>query len=161
MSNVQLDDLTPNNLGMLKRINAVVLPTSYTDSFYDEALKVGQLAKLAYYNEIPVGAIRCCLEVSPEHTKPSRIYIMTIAVLSPYRENGIGGMLLDHIEKYAAETFIPELSVHCLTDDSEVLEWYKKRGFEIVEEVKGYYKRLTPAKDAYLMVKKLKEEKKE
>ncbi|KAG5367099.1 putative N-acetyltransferase san [Yarrowia sp. B02] len=155
MSKVQLDDLTPNNLGMLKRINAVVLPTTYTDSFYQEALTVGQLAKLAYYNEIPVGAIRCCLEVPQEHTKPSRIYIMTIAVLAPYRENGIGGMLLDHIEQYAREEKVPELSVHALTDDADVLEWYKKRGFEVVDEVKGYYKRLTPAKDAFLMVKKL------
>lgn len=154
---IRLDDLTAHNLGVLKRINSVVLPMAYTDKFYEESLAVGQLAKLAYYNEIPVGAVRCCLETTGEgDTKPSRVYIMTLAVLAPYRENGMGGKLLQHIEDHARdELFVHELSVHALTDDDEVIEWYKKRGFEVAEEVVGYYKRLCPPRDAFLMVKKI------
>jgi hypothetical protein len=43
---VQLDDLTANNLGVLKRINSVVLPTNYGEAWYKDSLNVGQLAKL-------------------------------------------------------------------------------------------------------------------
>lgn len=43
---VQLDDLTANNLGVLKRINSVVLPTNYGETWYKDSLNVGQLAKL-------------------------------------------------------------------------------------------------------------------
>lgn len=43
---ISLDDLTPNNLGVLRRINSVVLPTTYSDTWYKDSLKVGELAKL-------------------------------------------------------------------------------------------------------------------
>jgi hypothetical protein len=41
-----LDDLTPQNIGVLKRLNTVLFPVPYSENFYKESLKVGELAKL-------------------------------------------------------------------------------------------------------------------
>jgi N-alpha-acetyltransferase 50 len=42
---VTLDDLTSQNLGLLKRLNKVLFPVPYSDKFYKESLQVGELAK--------------------------------------------------------------------------------------------------------------------
>jgi hypothetical protein len=41
-----LDDLTPQNVGVLKRLNTVLFPVPYSEKFYKESLNVGELAKL-------------------------------------------------------------------------------------------------------------------
>lgn len=46
---ISLDDLTPQNIGVLKRLNKVLFPVPYSDKFYKESLTVGELAK--YGNE--------------------------------------------------------------------------------------------------------------
>ncbi|KAF4024960.1 hypothetical protein G4228_016899 [Cervus hanglu yarkandensis] len=56
---IELGDVTPHNIKQLKRLNQVVFPVSYNDKFYKDVLEVGQLAKLAYFNDIAVGAV-CC-----------------------------------------------------------------------------------------------------
>ena len=42
---ITLDDLTPQNIGVLKRLNKVLFPVPYSDKFYKESLTVGELAK--------------------------------------------------------------------------------------------------------------------
>jgi hypothetical protein len=43
---ITLDDLTPQNIGVLKRLNIVLFPVPYSEKFYKESLNVGELAKL-------------------------------------------------------------------------------------------------------------------
>jgi hypothetical protein len=43
---ITLDDLTPQNIGVLKKLNTVLFPVPYSDKFYKESLTVGELAKL-------------------------------------------------------------------------------------------------------------------
>lgn len=151
MANIQLDDLTVNNLGVLKRINEAVLPISYQDSWYQDSLKVGELAKLAYFNDLPVGAIRCSLETPQNHNSPTRIYIMTLGVLEPYRRYGIATKLVNHVVEEAKGMYVHEILVHVWADNQAAIEWYTKRGFEKGDLVKGYYKKLPGDGDAYLM----------
>ncbi|KAK9488146.1 acyl-CoA N-acyltransferase [Lipomyces starkeyi] len=151
--NIALDDLTVNNIGVLRRINSVVLPTSYSDSWYKDSLVVGELAKLAYFNDIPVGAIRCSLETPPNHKDQTRIYIMTLAVLSPYRGYGIGRKLVDHILEQAKKMFVKEVYCHVWVENEDALNWYQHIGFEKGNLVTGYYKKMTPAGDAYILRK--------
>ncbi|KAK9459324.1 acyl-CoA N-acyltransferase [Lipomyces oligophaga] len=146
---IELDDLTANNLGVLRKINSVVLPTKYSDAWYKESLTVGELAKLAYFNEIPVGAIRCALET--KNDQKTKIYIMTVAVLAPYRGYGIGRRLIDHIIEYAKTVFVKEVYCHVWTRNDEALQWYLKLGFEKGVLVKEYYKKMDPPEDAYLL----------
>lgn len=41
-----LDDLTHQNIGLLKKLNTVLFPVPYSEKFYKESLTVGELAKL-------------------------------------------------------------------------------------------------------------------
>ena len=41
-----LGELTPNNVGQLKTLNAVLFPVYYNDKFYKNSLESGELTKL-------------------------------------------------------------------------------------------------------------------
>lgn len=43
---IELDDLTVNNIGVLEKINEVVLPTRYPEDFYKKALESNDFVKL-------------------------------------------------------------------------------------------------------------------
>ena len=43
---ITLDDLTHQNIGILKKLNTVLFPVPYSEKFYKESLTVGELAKL-------------------------------------------------------------------------------------------------------------------
>jgi ribosomal protein S18 acetylase RimI-like enzyme len=110
---------------------------------------------LAFYNELPVGAVRCALETPQNHNQPTKIYIMTLAVLAPYRGYGIGTKLLDHIIEQAKEMYVHDVYVHVLATDEDAIQWYEKRGFDKGDLVKEYYKTMQPRGDAYVMSKKI------
>jgi N-alpha-acetyltransferase 50 len=94
---IELGDCTHHNLKQLKKINSVVFPVSYNDRFYLDVLESGELAKLAYYNDIVVGAVCCRID---QVANQRRLYIMTLGCLYPYRRLGIGTVMLEHILKY-------------------------------------------------------------
>ncbi|RHZ82725.1 hypothetical protein Glove_104g50 [Diversispora epigaea] len=157
---ISLGDVTPNNLGQLKRLNSVLFPVNYSEKFYKDVLEVGEFAKLAYFNDACVGAV-CCRKEPIQGTIPeqTKLYIMTLGVLAPYRNLGLGTTLLTHILHHAtcgtptAPKFI-EIFLHVQTSNEEALAFYQKYGFEIIGTVEGYYKKITPP-DAYILSKKL------
>ena len=61
------------------QVNAVVFPVVYHDKFYRDVLDAGELAKLAYYNDIVVGAVCCRVDTSAESGE-RKLYIMTLGV---------------------------------------------------------------------------------
>ncbi|GFQ65666.1 n-alpha-acetyltransferase 50 [Trichonephila clavata] len=71
---IELGDVTPHNIRQLKRLNQVVFPVSYNDKFYKDILVAGELAKLAYYNDIVVGAY---LKVTSNFKMESRKLFLT------------------------------------------------------------------------------------
>lgn len=73
---------------------------SYNDKFYKDVLEAGELAKLAYYNDIVVGAVCCRVDTSE---KSRRLYIMTLGCLYPYRRLGIGTMMVQHVLNYVEQ----------------------------------------------------------
>jgi len=43
---ITLDDLTLQNIGLLKKLNSVLFPVPYSEKFYKDSVNVGELAKL-------------------------------------------------------------------------------------------------------------------
>ncbi|GBC04939.1 hypothetical protein RclHR1_05960007 [Rhizophagus clarus] len=160
---VALGEITPNNLGQLKKLNTVLFPVQYSEKFYKDVLEVGEFAKFAYFNDCCIGAVCCRKEQIKESNQgttsdQAKLYIMTLGVLAPYRNLGIGTKLLTHILQHATLTtqhpkFV-EIYLHVQTSNEEALAFYKKYDFEIVATVEGYYKKISPP-DAYVLSKKL------
>lgn len=139
MVSIALDDVTVDNIGTLKTINEYTLPAVYSPEFYKDAHLNG-FAQLAYYGEVPVGAVKAKLIVPQHHSTPTQVYIESLGVLEAYRGNGIGKQLIDFIVNKAKESFIHEVSLHVWAKQDQIIEWYKSQGFEVVKEIEGYYK---------------------
>lgn len=170
-------DLTDKNVNQLQRLNSTIFPVKYNDLFYSEAVKARKgLVKLAYFNELLVGAVCCRKEPyfeckanasgmkprpppSPEtasaETKSS-LYIMTLGVLAPYRERGIGTQLINHVLNFVETSAICEdvqdIYLHVQDGNDEALQFYKRYGFEVTEKLQGYYKRIDPT-DCFIVQK--------
>ncbi|KAL0280620.1 UNVERIFIED_CONTAM: hypothetical protein PYX00_001854 [Menopon gallinae] len=151
-SKIELGDVTPHNIKQLKRLNTVVFPVSYNDKFYKDVLEAGELAKLAYYNDIVVGAVCCRIDTS-ENLR--RLYIMTLGCLYPYRRLGIGTKMVEHVLNYVdKDGHFDSIFLHVQVNNEDAIAFYKKFGFEIVETKEHYYKRIEPA-DAHVLQKTL------
>ncbi|KAI1716216.1 acetyltransferase (GNAT) family domain-containing protein [Ditylenchus destructor] len=149
---IELGDVSRHNVMQLKRLNMSVFPVSYNDKFYKEVVTAGDLAKLAYFNDIIIGGV-CCRVDTVDNQK--RLYIMTLGTLAPYRRYGVGTMLLNHVfDLCAKDQQIKSVYLHVQTNNESALDFYKKFGFDITGTVEKYYKRITPD-DAYILEKNL------
>jgi len=155
-SRIELGDVTPHNIKQLKRLNQVVFPVSYNDKFYKDVLEVGDMAKLAFYNDIVVGAVCCRVQETKEKdsVKPvKRLYIMTLGCLARYRRLGIGTKLLEHVLSICEKDGdFESIFLHVQVNNSSAIDFYMKNGFEIIETKSQYYKRIEPA-DAHVLQK--------
>jgi ribosomal protein S18 acetylase RimI-like enzyme len=86
-----------------------------------------------------IGAIRC--RILPAST----LYISTLGLLSPYRSHGVATHLLQRIiVKASKEHGVKSVTAHVWEANDDGLQWYKKRGFEIIGKEDGYYRKLKP-----------------
>lgn len=102
-----------------------------------------------------IGGIRCRLEPLPvpsSEPRQSQLYIQTLALLSPYRGQGIATALLDAVLTSVLsppivqeDANVMSVYAHVWEANKEGLEWYKNRGFTAEKEVlEGYYWKLRP-----------------
>lgn len=157
---IDLGDITHHNLKLLKKVNQVVFPVVYHDKFYKDVLEAGELAKLAYYNDIVVGAVCCRVDMSEDgNVSKRRLYIMTLGCLAPYRRLGIGSRMVDHVmEIVEQDGNFDSVFLHVQVNNEGAIRFYQNFGFDIVETKEQYYKRIEPA-DAHVLEKKLKKNK--
>merc|ERR1712020_409382 len=82
---IDLGEITQHNIKVLKKVNQVVFPVVYHDNFYKDVLEAGELAKLAFYNDIVVGAVCCRNDTSTSASGDStrKLYNNDIRVFSP------------------------------------------------------------------------------
>ncbi|KAK5115091.1 hypothetical protein LTR62_001788 [Meristemomyces frigidus] len=170
--NVEIRACAPADLTALKRLNSVLLPIPYPDSFYREIIAdpvTNNMTLLALWHDDPskigkakgrlVGAIRCRLlpgtSITPGKPtsapnsasgKTELLYLSSLALLSPYRGYGIASHLLRTLITRAVDVYgITSIGAHVWEANEEGLEWYRKRGFKVVEKELRYYRRLDPS----------------
>jgi len=155
--------LTDKNLGQLQKLNECTLPVAYKEQFYTGLLKHLEFSRLGYFADVLVASICCRVEERPAGGKA--LCIMTLSVLPAYQRRGMASQLIKWVidkaegkevkkgaDKYRAmaETNpvthedIQEIYLHVQTSNAGAVEFYKSFGFEITQEIKGYYKKIEP-----------------
>ena len=148
---IKFGDLNEKNVEQFRILNYVNLPVIYSEDFYRRLTAYTRYSKLAYLKDILVGAISCKEDTQEDGTKA--VYIMTITVLKPYRRFGIASQLLEQAIKDCAKSrSIKKMTLHVQKGNDSAMEFYKKHGFIIKEELKDYYTDLTPA-DCFILEK--------
>lgn len=156
--------LTPERISDFRHFNATIFPVRYDERFYADALNAPpDFARLAYVADLLVGAV--CFRLEPfepaedDQTSPGegrfnckeRLYIMTMGVLAPYREHGIGRGLLNHVFEVARYSptlrNVVEIYLHVQVGNS-ALAFYQKFGFTVQRRISNYYRRIEPS-DCY------------
>ncbi|KAM4065205.1 GCN5-related N acetyltransferase [Hirsutella rhossiliensis] len=151
----------------LRRINALLLPVSYPDSFYQRAVcpsESGRFSRVitwAHDADEPkvVGGVVCRVEPAGDSAPaaPHNLYIQSLCLLSPYRGMGLISAALENVIATAVSD--PNLDVrtvtaHVWTENDEGLHWYNGRGFKRQElPIPGYYLKLRP--DSAWLVQRL------
>jgi ribosomal protein S18 acetylase RimI-like enzyme len=171
--NVELRGPTKEDMPSFKKLNSLLLPIPYPESFYKEILADPvdkSITLMALWHDSPsdigkvkgrlVGAIRCRLFAHPPGDSASKaridgpmLYLSTLVLLSPYRGYGIAAHMLDNLIRSAVDDYeITSVGAHVWEANEEGLEWYRKRGFKVVSREPGYYRRLNPS-DAVVMLR--------
>ena len=150
---IKFGDLTEKNVEQFRILNYVNLPVVYSEDFYRRLTSYTRYSKLAYLKDVLVGAISCKEDTLEDGSKA--VYIMTITVLKPYRRYGIGSKLLEKaIEDCGKSKQVRKMTLHVQKGNDSAMEFYKKAGFTIKEELKGYYTDLEPS-DCFVLEKQL------
>jgi ribosomal protein S18 acetylase RimI-like enzyme len=172
-----LETVPYNDIRLLEKmrvLDKVCFPVQYGERFYHNLYLGTGLNRIAFYRELMVGVLTSRVERMPadgaddgapvpiDHLaslQPEgeyRIYVMTIAVLPPYRKRKIATVLMkeliDDVQNNKSNLGVPistiALHVHVVSD---VLPFYERFGFRVVKTVKDYYTKLEPTNDAYLL----------
>ncbi|EJD03122.1 N-acetyltransferase NAT13 [Fomitiporia mediterranea MF3/22] len=153
---VSFSSLTNNNLGTARVLNSTLFPVKYSEKFYKGIVQpeVEDFCKLIYYNDIPVGTVCCRFE---EINNETRLYLMTMGVLAPYRSRKIGSKALQHVLDAAKASEKPKIStvylhVQCSNEDAK--QFYERHGFTEAGLAVDYYKKIEP-RDAWILEYKL------
>ncbi|CAL2049724.1 unnamed protein product [Caenorhabditis brenneri] len=148
---VFLGEITPHNILQLKKLNEAVFPIAYNDKFYVEARVCGDLGRLAYYNDVVVGAVCCRIDdISDEKA----LYLMTLGTLAAYRQCGIGTVLINYALRLCKKMEeIKTMYLHVQVNNQNAVHFYEKHGFTNDGIIEDYY-RISP-RDAYLLIKRI------
>jgi len=156
---ISFASITPNNLGTLKRLNRVLFPIRYSEKFYQDVLlpELEDFCKLVYFNDVPVGTICCRLETKDGLTK---LYLMTMGVLAPYRDRRLGSQSLELIVAAASsykKQKINHIYLHVQTSNGEAKRFYERHGFKEIGVHENYYKKIQP-RDAWVLQRAIQSE---
>ena len=179
-NNVAISVCTADYIKAFRRLNALLLPIQYPDTFYQETLQdeiIASITRIALWTPssslsngnsvirtLPtdaeggvkiVAGIRCRLLTSPPH-KPTaaepNLYISTIGTLAPFRELSLASHLMEEIFGIAVEQYgLSTVYAHVWEQNEEALDWYVRRGFTVLHKEMGYYQKLAPNTNAWLI----------
>ncbi len=70
---------------------------------------------------------------SPWLEKEGVAHFGQLGVDPDYRNKGIGGLLISHVEKYAQKHGVSELALDTAEPATHLIEWYEKLGYRFIE----------------------------
>ncbi|KAM0190345.1 hypothetical protein ACHAPA_000317 [Fusarium lateritium] len=148
------------DVNALRRINALLLPVSYPDNFYQRAsdpATSGRFSRVITWSHDGaepkvVGGVVCrvepTLDPNSQGTVPQNLYIQSLCLLSPYRSLGLVNAAVDNIIATAvsdSQLNVTAVTAHVWTENEEGLKWYEGRGFKRENQpIQGYYLKLRP-----------------
>ena len=88
------------------------------------------LTLVAIYNNEPIGTVNLKTSVNVPNVPKNKVWLGSLYVEPPYRNRGIGGMLLSAIFKEAEKFNVKEL--YLFTSDITIVPWYIKHGWKVV-----------------------------
>lgn len=169
--NATVRAVEPSDIPALRRLNSLLLPVAFPDSFYAAVLDPAQSHRYSRVitwdgdgNGLPeepkiVGAIVCIPEKQQQQQQSAdsaatsseySLYIRSLGILAPYRALGLANAALDdilaHVSSSSSSTLsLRSVTAHVWTENEQGLAWYLRRGFERVgAPVEAYYRRLRP-----------------
>eukprot|EP00919_Chromeraceae_sp_WS-2016_P058261 GHVR01138474.1.p1 GENE.GHVR01138474.1~~GHVR01138474.1.p1 ORF type:complete len:122 (+),score=11.14 GHVR01138474.1:1720-2085(+) len=84
------------NINLLRKLNYDTFPVKYSTTLYAKiVMEYTLLSRLAYYNDIVIGAYTVRVE---DYKEAKHAYILTFGVLEPYRRYGIGKQMMQNLE---------------------------------------------------------------
>lgn len=90
---ITLGEVNDKNINILRKLNFATFPVKYSTALYMKiASQYTALSRLAYYNDIVIGAYTVRLE---DYKDKKHAYILTFGVLEPYRKFGIGRQMME------------------------------------------------------------------
>lgn len=103
----------------------------FTEKFRSEIENKNRVVYIYKTDGEFIGEIAYVLEMNDkDYTIPKeRIYISRLIVKSDYRNQGIGGVLIDYILNEVKQMGYAEASIGVDKDNSAALHLYKKKGF--------------------------------
>jgi len=153
LARVTFSYLTPNNLGVVRKLNSVIFPIKYAEKYYKEILapEIEEFCQLVYYNDIPVGNFTCRLESGPKGR--TSLYLMTMGILAPYRSRGVGSQVMKVLIDSVTQSQSPKIDriyLHVQVSNMDGKAFYERHGFKEAGLQKGYYKKIEP-RDAWVL----------
>lgn len=148
MVRLDLVDMVPKHLGLVRLLHQKCFPVDYPESFYQGLSGSSELVKLGYAADCLVGVVGCKLI---EDTSSSRaLYIMTLGVLEHYRRLGFASTLLGWAIEKAKKLQVSKIGLHVQTSNDAAMRFYTKHGFSIENTEPQYYPQLTPSGAHYM-----------
>lgn len=176
LSSVAFDEVDETNVSELEKINLAIFPIKYPPRVYQDIVKCAGVSFLATIDDAPglrgskgstgptgptgstlsstrtIGGVSCRLEQTSEGII---LYIITLGVLAPYRNEGLGKALLGRSLETVRES-LPEVGrarLHVQVSNTDAIRFYEKHGFEIVETIENYYLKTEPRHAVVLELK--------
>jgi GNAT superfamily N-acetyltransferase len=87
---------------------------------------------VAEVNRKIVGVVGCFMEFG-------NCKLVHMAVLKEFRGKGIGGMLIEEVEKFARRNNANKIWLDTSTRLKESIEFYKRKGFRLVGKLKKHF----------------------
>ncbi len=122
---------------------------AFTEEFKQQIIDGNRVVFIYKFNGEFIGEIAYVLDMNDSDYTISnkRIYISRLIVKKEYRNQGIGGILIDYIVNVVKELGYSEASIGVDKDNEAALYLYRKKGFNTVifegaDEGGEYYKLL-------------------